>query len=230
MRQVVTTGIVLGRINFGETDRIVTVLTPDNGKIRAIAKGVRKSTSKLAGGIELFSLSHITYIEGRGEIKTLISTRLKQHYGNIVKDVDRTMFGYNVLKAINRATEDNAGREYFDLLQTLFKALDNFTISLDNVQLWQDAQLLKLSGHTPNFTTDTNKQPLAEKQRYSFNFDDIAFSPFTTGPFSAGHIKILRLALSAHSPAVLQQVKDSQAVLAECLQLMRIILQQFVRL
>ncbi|MCA9330182.1 DNA repair protein RecO, partial [Candidatus Saccharibacteria bacterium] len=62
MKQIVTVGIVLARINYGEADRIVTILTPDHGKIRLLARGVRKIKSRLAGGIELFSINDLTYI------------------------------------------------------------------------------------------------------------------------------------------------------------------------
>src|SRR4051812_30345333 len=105
MRQIVTKGIVLSRTDFGEADRILTVLTPNEGKISLMAKGVRKIKSKLAGGIELFSISSITFIPGRGEVGTLISSRLDIHFSNIVRDINRTMLGYDMLKLINRVTE-----------------------------------------------------------------------------------------------------------------------------
>jgi DNA repair protein RecO (recombination protein O) len=73
MQQLQTRGIILSRTDFGEADRILTVLTPQQGKLRLMAKGVRKIKSKLAGGIELFSVSDITYIRGKGELGTLIS-------------------------------------------------------------------------------------------------------------------------------------------------------------
>ncbi len=113
MNQIVTKGIVLTRTDYGEADRIITMLTPDQGKVRVIAKGVRRVKSKLAGGIELFSVSSITYIPGRKEIGTLVSTRLQQHFGNIVKDIDRTMLGYELLKRLNKATEDDVDDDYF---------------------------------------------------------------------------------------------------------------------
>jgi len=119
MKQVVTKGIILARTDFGEADRIITVLTPE-GKVRLMAKGVRRIKSKLAGGIELFSISYITYIPGKGDVSTLISTRLDTYFSTIVSDINRTMFGYDVLKLINRATEDLAGNEYFELLGVYF--------------------------------------------------------------------------------------------------------------
>ena len=47
MKQVVTKAIVLARTNYGEADRIVSVLTADKGKVRLLAKGVRKIKSKM---------------------------------------------------------------------------------------------------------------------------------------------------------------------------------------
>src|ERR1700676_1640031 len=49
INQIITTGIVLRRINYMEADRIITILTPDYGKLTLFAKGVRKANSKLAG-------------------------------------------------------------------------------------------------------------------------------------------------------------------------------------
>ena len=83
MKQLQTEGIVLSRTDYGEADRIINILTPEQGKIALMARGVRKPKSKLAGGIELFSISDISYIKGKGEIGTLISVRLKKHYANI---------------------------------------------------------------------------------------------------------------------------------------------------
>ena len=97
--------IVLLRVDYGEADRIVTVLTPDVGKLTLMAKGVRKVKSKLAGGIELFSTSEITYLPGRGSIATLVSTRLDTHYGTIVSDINRTMLGYELIKLLDKTTE-----------------------------------------------------------------------------------------------------------------------------
>ena len=45
-----TVAIILKRINYGEADEYVNFVTPDYGKLRLMAKGVRKSKSKLAGG------------------------------------------------------------------------------------------------------------------------------------------------------------------------------------
>ena len=124
MNQFITTGIVIKRVNYGEADRIITFLTPKRGKLRVMAKGVRREKSKLAGGIELFSESDLTLIQGRGEIDTLISSRLKVHYGNIIGDLVRTNAGYDFLSIVDAVTEDNYEENYYSLVSMGFKFLN----------------------------------------------------------------------------------------------------------
>ena len=64
-------GIVLRRIDYGETDRILTVLTLEHGKIGVIARGVRKSQSRLASRTDLFTRSRMQLARGRGELDVL---------------------------------------------------------------------------------------------------------------------------------------------------------------
>ena len=71
MKQISTTGVILSRVNYKEADRILGVITPNYGKVRLMARGVRKIKSKLAGGIELFSISSLNYVNGKGDISTL---------------------------------------------------------------------------------------------------------------------------------------------------------------
>ena len=59
------TGIVLSRFELGEADRVLTVLTPDLGKVRVIAKGVRRPTSRLGGTLEPFAELRLQLARGR---------------------------------------------------------------------------------------------------------------------------------------------------------------------
>lgn len=216
MRQIVTTGIVLSRTDYGEADRILTILTPDNGKLRLIAKGVRRERSKLAGGIELFSVSNITFIRGRGEIGTLISTRLIKHYGYIVKDIERVQTGYELIKRLNKITEDEPGAEYFTLLEQAFVALNDLNLNIKLISCWFDAQLLRYDGHTPNLSTELNGRKLSSNERFSFDAEAATFSPSANGYYDVDSIKLLRLLLSGNSPKVLNQVRGLQKLLPFC--------------
>lgn len=217
MKQLVTQGIILARTDYGEADRILTLLTPDHGKLRLLAKGVRRIKSKLAGGIELFSVSHITFIRGRSELGTLVSTRLITHYGHIVGDLNRTMLGYELIKELHKITEDEAVDDYFELLKQAFEALDDTDIPLPLIRLWFSAELLRLGGHSPNLQTDGAGAKLQADGRYLFDFEAMCFTPSDRpDTFDASQIKFLRLAFSGHQPKVLNQVQGSKQLAESC--------------
>ncbi|HSH18176.1 MAG TPA: DNA repair protein RecO, partial [Candidatus Saccharimonadales bacterium] len=226
--QIITTAIILSRTDFGEADRILTLLTPDQGKLRLMAKGVRRVKSKLAGGIELFSVSDITYIKGRGDIGTLVSTRLIKHYGRIVTDVGRTMLGYELIKQLNKATEDEPESDYFDLLQQTFEALDDIGVPTELIGLWFSAQLLKLSGHMPNLTHAAGGAKLEAGKAYEFSFDDASFQSRPDAPFGADDIKFLRILFSGTPPAVIARVGGAAALVGRTRQLVQLMAQQYV--
>ena len=78
-----TEGVVLRRMDLGEADQIVTLLTPELGKISCIAKGCRKLTSKFCGRVELYYRIHVTGYWGRDlgylkEVEVLDDTGLME--------------------------------------------------------------------------------------------------------------------------------------------------------
>jgi DNA repair protein RecO (recombination protein O) len=227
--QVATRGIVLSRTDYNEADRIVTFLTPDEGKVRAIAKGVRRGRSKLAGGVELFSVSELTFLQGKSDLQTLVSARLVVFYGNIIKDLERTQWAYDVLKTINRLTEAAAGPEFFELLQNTLAALDNSKLAMPIVEIWFDMQLLRALGNEPNLTTDKEGEKLASGKEYSFDLDAMTFFDKADGGFTADYIKLLRLALT-QPPEVLQQIKNINNLLSPTLHLVQTIRQNTLRI
>lgn len=218
MKQIVTKGIILRRINYGEADRIVTFLTPDHGKVVLRAKGVRRVKSKLAGGIELFSVSSITFIEGKqgSAMGTLVSTRLDTYFGIIITDISRTMVGYEVLKQLHAATEDDPEAAYFTLLERSFAGLNDSTVAPKIVDYWFAAQLLAIGGSTPNMQTDTAGQPLRAGQQYQFDYTHMAFTADPYGPFSTDHIKLLRLSMASYPPQVVAHVTGVGELLPAC--------------
>ncbi|HEU4966588.1 MAG TPA: DNA repair protein RecO [Candidatus Saccharimonadales bacterium] len=207
MNQIVTQGIILARTDYGEADRILTLITPNQGKLRLMAKGVRRVRSKLAGGIELFSISDITFIRGRSDIGTLVSARLVRHYGAIVSDLARVQMGYELLRLLHRNTEDESEADYFSLLDHALAALNDTSINTDTIGLWFRAQLLRLGGFVPNLHTDTSGDKLEISGHYTFSFDDMAFAVSPGGRFQANHIKVLRLLFGNYTPAVLQKLQ-----------------------
>ncbi len=219
MNQYITTGIVIKRLNYGEADRIITFLTPKHGKVRGIAKGVRREKSRLAGGIELFSESDLTLIKGRGEIDTIISTRLKTHYDNIVSDLTRTSAGYDFLGIVDAVTEDNYEENYYSLISMAFRFLNVKSLDAELTKCWFYTRLLDITGYTPELRVDTNGEPLKENENYLFDFSAGRFQLSQSEGFSTDVIKLLRL-LQKHTPAQIDKVGGTKDALAAAAQIL----------
>lgn len=228
MNQNVTTGIMLARTNFGEADRIITILTPDFGKIKVMARGVRKVKSKLAGGVELFSVSNITFLRGKKDIGTLVSTRLQTHFNNIVQDIDRTMIGYEILKNLNKITEDEAEDTFYILLLQSLTSLNNVGVRPELTRAWFNTRLLHASGHSPNTRLTVSGERLTERARYQFDIQAMGFVAHDRGAYDANHIKVMRLLLSEDPPTI-NVIKDISAVVPGVDDLLRQALRSYLR-
>jgi DNA repair protein RecO (recombination protein O) len=124
VRVYTTEAIVLKRQNLGEADRIVTLYTPDEGKLRAVAKGVRRPASRLAGHLELFSLSLVQLARGR-ELDVLTQAETRAAFRNVREDLARTSQAYYALELVDRFTPDRLEhRAVFHQLRELLEALD----------------------------------------------------------------------------------------------------------
>ncbi|MEK7153489.1 MAG: DNA repair protein RecO C-terminal domain-containing protein, partial [Patescibacteria group bacterium] len=171
---------------------------------------------------ELFSVSEITFIKGRGEVGTLVSTRLIVHYDHIVSELERTMLGYELIKQLNKITEDEPEEAYFELLSETFEALNTISIPLSLIRFWFVSQLLYLSGHTPNLQTDVQDNPLRPDQKYNFSLDRMAFvADATGGQYNANHIKLLRLAFTRHTPQQLAGIQKVEQLGMTCMPLVQ---------
>ncbi len=204
-----TQGIVLARTNYAEADRIVTFLTRDFGKVRAIAKGVRKEKSKLAGGIELFSISDIGFVAGKSELVTLTSTRLVSHYDAFLHDLGKVDFAYYALKMVNTFTTDDAPEEFFILVKQLFTALNEVRLGVEAISVWWSVQYSNISGHALNLEHTVDGNDFEPNANYIFDTDHAGFAENENGQFNANHIKYLRLAL-LHGPLMLANVQGGQ--------------------
>ncbi len=218
--------IVLSRIDYGERDRILTLLCANQGKVSVLAKGVRSPKSKLAGGIELFSESQVDFVQGKGGLCVLTSSRLKRHFPGLIKNLDKTMLGYELLKIINKITEDSSGQEYYSTLLYALSALDKIGYSKEFVKLWFGLQILKIDGHSPNLVKDTNGKKLELVDRYSFDLDKQCFAPRESGRFAPGHIKLLRLCLASKKP---KEIKVEDNIVSESLELINRLLSEYIR-
>jgi DNA repair protein RecO (recombination protein O) len=206
-----TKALVLYRTNYAESDRIVTFLTKDYGKVRAIAKGVRKERGKLAAGVELFCVNEIGFITGRSELATLISAKLIKSYHHFLGDLDKVNFAYDSLKKLNKIIAEVADSQYFELVEKLLAALDETSIGLDITAVWWQVNLTQLTGHGLDLSQTVKGAKLSDKQIYTFDKKHGGFVEDSQGEFTPEHIKFLRLALS-YVPRTLARIKGADTL------------------
>jgi len=222
MNQLRTKAIILRRTNYGEADRVLQLLTPNDGKIGAIAKSVRREKSKLAGGLELFAVSDVTILSGKGDLGIVSSARLEKFYGNILHDYDRLQLGYEIIKQVAKAVETIPENAFYELLRQSFEYLDEAGIDARLIEIWFRLQLAILLGVGLNVVTDINGMKLVEDSQYQFNTSDMAFEHTPTGKFTTRHIKLLRL-LTLRDPRIISKVSGIGDLVDDCLWLARIV-------
>lgn len=191
-----TKAIVLHRTKYGETDRILNLITPE-GRKSCIARGARKEKSKLAGGIEMFTVSDIVIHESeKSELGILTSAKMLRSYLNIISDLDRFNLGSRIIKDINRVSENADSPELFTLTDQSFWALDK-NIALNLVDAYFTLNLVRISGEQINLIRDQNGDKLDERQKYNWDMYEKVLIPSESGSLTSNHIKLLRLILSS---------------------------------
>ncbi|MHB8618334.1 MAG: DNA repair protein RecO [Chloroflexota bacterium] len=115
-----TEAVVLERRDFGEADRLLTLYTPSRGKVRAIAKGSRRTTSRLSGHIELFTHTGLMLACGRN-LDIVTQSQLIHSHERLREDLWRAALGYYVVELVNRFSEDRL--ESFAVWQALLGVL-----------------------------------------------------------------------------------------------------------
>lgn len=98
-------GIVLRTVKLGEADRIVTLLTQANGKVRAVAKGVRKTRSRFGGRLEPFTHVDLLLYRGR-ELDIVTQAEIITSFREIREDFTRFAAGEMVLEAVDRVAQE----------------------------------------------------------------------------------------------------------------------------
>ena len=218
MHKIVDNVLVLKRVDYGEADRIISVLSQHGGKFSLLAKGVRKPKSKLAGGIEPFCINSVTYLQSPRELKTLVSASVHQLLDTITKDIDTLNTGYQILRTINAFTEHECEDDYYTITASGLQQLNNGT-HRQVVYVWFMTQLLKLSGHGINTDYAADGSKLVQTDTFVFDYESMAFKPDPHGRFNANHVKVLRLAqaLTMQSFALVQQTQQSAIEIASVL-------------
>ncbi|CAN5795020.1 DNA repair protein RecO [soil metagenome] len=134
-------GIVLRGYPFGDADRVVVLLSPNNGKLRTVAKGVRKTTSRFGGRLEPFTHVDLVLYEGRN-LDTITQVSIIEGFPGVRGDLDRVVAAGIMVEAADAvAQEEESSIRLFLLLQRGLRALNAGVVGSDLITSF----LLKLA-------------------------------------------------------------------------------------
>lgn len=140
-------GVVLRTYRLGEADRIVVLCTAGRGKVRAVAKGVRKTTSRFGSRLEPTSHVSLQLYEGRN-LDTITQAETIDHHGAIRADLDRLAKASAVLEAVDQISqEDEPNPGLYRMVVGALRVLDAQDAPLIVPAFY--LRILALEGSTP---------------------------------------------------------------------------------
>ncbi len=149
MNQIVLTGMVLSTMPIGEYDRRVVILTKEQGKISAFARGARRPNSPLVGAVNPLAFGEFTMYEGRTSY-TIQSASITNYFAELREDVVGAYYGFYFLEVADYyAKEYTDEREMLKLLYQSMRALINPHIPNRLVRRIFELKALTVNGQAP---------------------------------------------------------------------------------
>ena len=146
-------GVVLSRIKLGEADRIVTILTQGSGKVRAVAKGIRRTKSKFGARLEPFTHVSLMLYRGRGALDTVAQAEIISSFRPLREDLALLTAGETMLEATDKVSEDHERNvRLFMLLLSGLRSLELMPVDPAAVAESFLLKLLSLSGFHPSLS------------------------------------------------------------------------------
>lgn len=224
MRELKTEALVLRRTNYGEADRILTLITPE-GKISVMARGARREKSKLAGGIEIFSRTAVGIHLSKNSFGILTSARMISYFKNLVSDLVKLELAAKILKKVETGANEfdpetavaakKTGLTFFALTDQALSGL-NAGFANELVEAWFLFNFAEMTGETVNLIRDTAGRRLDPKKAYVWNNFEEALEERLGGNIQQNEIKLMRMML-ATPLKLIAKVKDVKEMLPDVL-------------
>ncbi|MGC8875337.1 MAG: DNA repair protein RecO [Chloroflexia bacterium] len=161
-------GIVLRRSDTGEADRILTLYTPERGKLRLVARGVRRPGSRLSGHVEL--LTHSTFLVVRTRGLDIVTQAQTLHaFPSLRSNLERIAWGCYFAELLDRmAPEESANLPAFQLLLEALELLDAGAVP-ELLARGYELHLLAVLGFRPQLSCCVGCQGELRAQEHAFS-------------------------------------------------------------
>jgi DNA repair protein RecO (recombination protein O) len=145
-----TEALLLKAVDYGESDRIVTLLTRDFGKVSALARGARRSRKRFGGALQPCCHLEVELGSGRGELARLAQASIKRAYPRLLGDLRKLRLAGAALEWVREATPMREPEvRIFDAAVHMLEATEAATTAHGELLLSFDARLLALVGFAP---------------------------------------------------------------------------------
>lgn len=142
-----TTGVVLKQIPLGEADRLVTLFTANHGKIRAIARGVRRPRSRMSGHLEPLVYCQVMVARGR-TMDTISGVETLESFADLRRDLEGTTRALVCIEQVDALTPE--GQPNYPILILLLETLRHLERGeQDKLISYFNLQLLQHLGYMP---------------------------------------------------------------------------------
>jgi DNA repair protein RecO (recombination protein O) len=149
-KELADEAVVLRTYKSGESDRVVVLWTRHHGKLRALAKGVRKTSSRMGGSLEPMGHVKVDLIKGRGELFITKNVAHLERMSNLRSDYQRIAAGLAVVEVIDAIpTDESADEGIFEMLVRVLRTLDNTDFHPELVAASFFFKLLAYDGSEP---------------------------------------------------------------------------------
>lgn len=149
MLNSIVRGLVIKEVLVGESDKIITILAKDIGKISVSAKGSRKSSSKILAGTQMFSYADFE-LSNKFKYPKIVSVDIIKSYYTVTNDYDALCIASYMCELYNKTIEEYA--ENNDLLKLILHSLQALQNNVMNKKLIMsifDMKFMDLYGYTP---------------------------------------------------------------------------------
>ncbi|HEX2986890.1 MAG TPA: DNA repair protein RecO [Chloroflexota bacterium] len=146
-----TRGVVLKRTDLGEADKILTIYSYSSGKLRAVAKGVRRPSSKLGGHVDDLSYSDMLLARGR-DLDVVTQSQTIDTFRGMREDLWRVSCGYYLTELVDSFNEDRIeNHQLFELLVSSLQRLSQGDDLFTTVHFFE-LHMLEMVGYRPELT------------------------------------------------------------------------------
>ncbi|NLW90520.1 MAG: DNA repair protein RecO [Syntrophomonadaceae bacterium] len=209
--------IILKTIDYRDADKLVTLFSEKHGKVRAVARGVKKPASSLRVCLQPFCHSNL-YLSGGKELENVTQGKLIDFFPNIREDIDLTLQVLYLMELLDKSLMDHmALPSLYSVTLTVLEYLNTHGNNPLAIRYFE-ANLLKYLGYQPllercvNCGTQSGKLQSFNLVRGGVICPECSKTLTSDFDFSGEALSILRL-ISSRDVNTMHRIKASQAAL-----------------